>query len=753
MRNSSNSITLQIALPTPLPRLFDYLLPKDLEKPKIGTRVKVNFAGRSLIGFVADFGDLATINPALQKKLKTIDALVDAEPLLPPDLWALLGFAADYYQRSLGDVLHTAVPRGMRKSKATALRGVYQYRLLTNDQQGDQVPAAIQPKALRSAQQKQLVALLANGPQLESELDQQLDFNWRASVKRLCDAGIVQRHAQSPFATPLHRSVAPVLNVEQQYAVQKICASLEDQPRGFLLQGVTGSGKTEVYLAAADAALRQGKSVLVLVPEIGLTPQTLQRFRGRLAANFAVMHSALSDGERAYFWQAAHAGEINLLLGTRSAIFAPLRNLGLIIVDEEHDGSYKQIEGFRYHARDLAIKRASDLQIPFVLGSATPSLESLFLLERKRLERLWLRIRAVAKQMPTTMLLDTKQQHMDEGLSNYAATHIESALLSGAQVLLLRNRRGYAPRLGCAACGVVIQCQHCDRPMTYYRKQQRLRCHYCDAQSGVPGDCQSCGADALTAGGEGTERIEALLEQRFAEWPVYRIDRNSMARKGSFDELLLKLAQGEPCLIIGTQMLAKGHDLPNIALVVVIGADDGLFSIDFRSPERLAQLLLQVAGRAGRATREGLVLIQTEQPEHPLLKLVAAGDYEAISAHLLSERREAGLPPYARMAILRAESRDQTRLFDWCKQVKSLADQASTDLLMSELDRHEFAVFGPIPASMAKRAGVHRAQLVLSSINRARLQRFLKHWLMLIHQCKLPAGVQFVVDVDPQDEQ
>jgi primosomal protein N' (replication factor Y) (superfamily II helicase) len=740
----TSPITLQIALPTPLPRLFDYLLPADLLRPEIGTRVKVNFAGRSLLGFVAGFGDRAAMDPATQKKLKAIDEIVDAEPLLPPDLWNLLRFAADYYQRSLGDVLHTAVPRGMRKSKATALRGVYQYRLVPNSTDG---------KALRSDNQRKLVDVLAAGALLESELDQQLSFNWRDTAKRLCANGVLQRELQSPFATPLQRSIAPVLNVEQQFAVEQICASLQENPRGFLLQGVTGSGKTEVYLAAADAALRQGRSVLVLVPEIGLTPQTLQRFRGRLAANFAVMHSALSDGERAYFWQAAHAGEINLLLGTRSAIFAPLRNLGLIIVDEEHDGSYKQIEGFRYHARDLAIKRASDLRIPIVLGSATPSLESLFLLERRRLERLWLRIRAVAKQMPATMLLDTKQQHMDEGLSNYAATHIETALLSGAQVLVLRNRRGYAPRLGCGACGDVIQCQHCDRPMTYYRKQQRLRCHYCDAQSSVPSHCQSCGADALVAGGEGTERIEAALEQRFAEWPVYRIDRNSMARKGSFDALLLKLAAGEPCLIIGTQMLAKGHDLPNIALVVVIGADDGLYSIDFRSPERLAQLLLQVAGRAGRATREGLVLIQTEQPEHPLLKLVASQDYEAISAHLLQERQDAGLPPYARMAILRAESRDQSRLYDWCNQVRRMADQSQRELLMTELDPRDFAIYGPIPASMAKRAGVHRAQLVLSSVNRNRLQQFLKYWIAIIQQSKLPAGVQFIVDVDPQDEQ
>jgi primosomal protein N' (replication factor Y) (superfamily II helicase) len=721
---------VQVALPTPLPKLFDYLLPQQTPMPALGVRVSVPFSGRRLIGFVAGFTPSPDLDPA---KLKPIHAVLETTPLMPPDLWQLLQFAARYYHRSLGDVLTSAVPRGMRASKAVQVR-------VEKD-----APYVLKTSGVaRTYEQAQILAQLALGPLRASACAPEL----RKALLQLAKRGVVERPPAQALAQSANPSVAPALNAEQAAAVAAIVCAFGAPNKAMLLQGVTGSGKTEVYLAAAHAALARGQSVLVLVPEIGLTPQTLQRFQSRLHARFAVMHSALSDGERANFWQAARAGQIDVLLGTRSAVFAPMQNLGLIVVDEEHDSSYKQFDGFRYSARDLALKRASDLGIPIVLGSATPSLESLHMVQLGRLQRLWLHQRARAQNMPAIQLIDIKMQQMDQGLSKAALNAIRETLLAGSQALIMRNRRGFAPRLSCQHCGHVVQCPGCERPMTVHRAARALRCHYCDRQERVPSACPQCRSDALHAMGEGTERISELISQHFAEWPVHRIDRDTTSRKGSFDHLLAQVAAGGPCILIGTQMLAKGHDLPNIALVVVVGADDGLFAVDFRASERLAQLLMQVAGRAGRAETPGRVLIQTQQPEHPLLQKILRQDYEEISVALMQERRITELPPFTRMAILRADCKDFSMLQTWLKS----AAQRAKILLQHAHSKNAVLVYGPMPASMAKRAHRHHAQLVLCAPTRAPLHALLAELTVQLELEKKPADIHYALDVDPYDD-
>jgi primosomal protein N' (replication factor Y) len=478
---------------------------------------------------------------------------------------------------------------------------------------------------------------------------------------------------------------------------------------------------------------------LVLVPEIALTPQTTRRFRERLGFDVALFHSGLSDRERARTWLAAARNEVRVVLGTRSAIFIPLRAPGLIVVDEEHDASYKQQDGFRYHARDLAVVRAKALGIPLLLGSATPSLESLANVDARRYRRLHLPRRAGAAQPPSLQVMDVRRKRVEQGLAVTTLGAIEACLERGEQVLVFRNRRGYAPVLFCQNCGWSAQCPRCDRPLTLHRGADRLRCHHCAAQSPVPATCPECAWNALAPQGQGTERIEETLAQRFPHVPVVRVDRDTTRSRARRDQVFEQLEVVGPRILVGTQMLAKGHDLPGLTLVVVVGVDEGLYSVDFRAGERLGQLIVQVAGRAGRAQLPGAVILQTHHPDHPLLHDLIEGGYSKLAQTLMDERRAAGLPPFAQFALLRAEAKVLADVHDFLEQAVQTARAAARPV----------SAHGPLPAPMPRRAGFRRSQVLIEASERSVMQAFLPDWLAALRQLPGARKVRWSIDVDP----
>jgi primosomal protein N' (replication factor Y) len=527
------------------------------------------------------------------------------------------------------------------------------------------------------------------------------------------------------------------LTAAQAAVVAAITASL-GRFAAHLLYGVTGSGKTEVYLRAMAAALAGGGQVLVLVPEIALTPQLLERFRRRFSGGVVALHSALSGTARRDAWRAAHDGRARFVIGTRSAVFTSLKSLALIVVDEEHDASYKQHEGFRYSARDLAVWRAQRAQVPIVLGSATPSLETLENAAQARYSRLSLPERVGAARAPRMTLVDLRKHACEQGLSQPALQALGRHLDAGGQVIVFLNRRGYAPCLYCNACGWVAECAHCDARMTLHRRAAQLRCHHCGANATVPPLCGNCRLP-VNAVGQGTERVEETLARLFPQAPLARLDRDTAHAHEAMQAVLERVQRGEARILVGTQMLTKGHHFPDVTLVVVLDADQGLFSSDFRATERLAQIIMQVAGRAGRAARLGEVMIQTSFPEHPMLTRLIAAGYEGFADAALEERRLAGWPPYSRLALLRAEAKDLDGLDEFLRRAAAAGRGLAEDV----------SVQGPASALLARRADHFRAHLLIEAKARAALQRFLGRWLPLIEELPGPSGLRWSIDVDP----
>jgi primosomal protein N' (replication factor Y) len=539
-------------------------------------------------------------------------------------------------------------------------------------------------------------------------------------------------------ATALAPDAPLQLNVEQQHAVDTIIAAQNDFSV-FLLDGITGSGKTEVYLQVIAVLLAAGKQVLVLVPEISLTPQTIQRFQARFSVPIVALHSGLSEQERLAGWLAARHGIAHIVIGTRSAIFTPLKNIGLIIVDEEHDASFKQQDRFRYHARDLAIMRANQQKIPIILGSATPSLESILNVKRHRYQHMILSERAGRATIPSYQLLDLMRTPAEDGLSLDLLKMIQKTLDAGNQVMLFLNRRGFAPVLYCTECTSIVGCKRCDANMVYHRSPPRLQCHHCDSRLPIPQACGQCKGGGLQPVGVGTQRLEEVLSRHFPQISIIRVDRDSTRRKGSMQGLLDRIHEDKPAILLGTQMLAKGHHFPRVTLVAILDADSGLFSADFRATEQLGQLLLQVAGRAGRAEQAGSVLIQTRHPEHPLLQILLTQGYQAFADLLLKERELAGLPPYTYFAVFRAEAYQQEVANDFLENIKKIS-KPYTEMIQ---------VLGPVSALIAKKKGLYCQQLVIRAESRARLQPFLKYVLEQIEMAPSVKGVKWVLDVDP----
>ncbi|MGA7541099.1 MAG: primosomal protein N', partial [Steroidobacteraceae bacterium] len=587
-----------------------------------------------------------------------------------------------------------------------------------------------------------------------ANLDAQLD-SWRDAARALIARGwlvAIESTAAALPASPAGPGPAAVTvragpepNEEQRHAIDGVCGSL-GAFGGFVLHGVTGSGKTEVYLRVIERVLRLGRSALVLVPEIGLTPQLVGRFRQRFELPMAVLHSGLTDHERLLAWRDAFSGRARIVLGTRSAVFAPARDLGVIVVDEEHDASFKQHEGgFRYSARDLAVVRAQRSGVPVVLGSATPALETLQNVTVGRYTRLVLTRRAAEAVPPWISLLDLRSTVMRAGISTPAVQAIGRHLEGGGQVLVFLNRRGYAPTLLCTACGWIAPCRECDARLTVHLSAGRLRCHHCGADTALPTRCPQCGF-AVKPVGQGTERIEETLATLFPGIPCIRLDRDVVRRRGDMEEAMRRMASGEARILVGTQMVTKGHDFPNVTLVVVLNADQGFFSTDFRAPERLAQTVVQVAGRAGRGEKPGEVLIQTEFPDHPLLLSLLDGGYDGFACTALAERRQASWPPFSRLAAVRDSARTAEAALAFLMQAREAAENLRAD---GNPWTRAVRLLGPAPAAMAKRAGRYHAQLLVESADRAALHRFLDAWLPLLESLASGRRVRWALDVDP----
>jgi len=728
---------LRIAISSPLRRCFDYL-PPVAGDPAIwqqcGIRVKVPFGRgqQERVGIVVAIIDETAI---AQHKLKYVSAVIDTKPIFSEVLLRWYQWVSDYYHHSLGDVLFTALPKLLREDNPLAGK-TQRYWQLT------EAGIFMESSDLKRAPKQQALLQIL---QLHPEgLTRDILFAHAligAPLKALQKKGYVEC-VEKALNTAANEGVTEpglILNNEQAIAVSEICASL-GQFKPYLLYGITGSGKTEVYLQVIAKVLAQGQQVLVLIPEISLTPQTAARFMQRFSYTTVILHSTLTDKERLESWYQAATGIARIIIGTRSAIFAPLPELGLIIVDEEHDTSFKQQEGLRYHARDIAIMRARYQQVPIVLGSATPVLESWFNARQSRYDLLSLTQRAGNAQPALIRLVDTRLHPLTDGLSSPTLEKIRTHLAAGRQVLVFLNRRGFSPTLMCYDCGHVAKCRHCDARVTVHLKQRRLICHHCGWQRGIYVNCEECKKSNLYPMGHGTERLEETLARLFIDKKVLRIDSDTVSNKNALTDILSQIHEGECDILLGTQMLAKGHHFPNVTLVVIIDADTGLFSADFRGTERLAQLVLQVAGRAGRALHAGEVIIQTRQAQHPLWQQLIHNDYGVLANNLLTERNNAGLPPCAHIALVRAEGKVLTQVMDFLQEIKRHAQQ---------LGSQGVELLGPAPAPMEKRAGRFRAQLLVRSSQRGDLHGLLSPWIKQVEALKSASKVRWSVDVDP----
>ncbi len=731
---------LRVAVPAPLHTCFDYLPPAETDPDTLmpGVRVLVPFGRGERCGVLLEVVAASQLG---RSKLKRAHGILDDRPLLNPDDLELLLWAADYYQHPVGEVVASALPVRLRKGNAVAVGGVPGWRLSADGKVAD--PETIK----RAPRQVQVLRMLLDSPEealSQTDIYLYAGGECRSALLALENRGWLERCAVGNVAEPASQyriETAKQLNQDQQIAVTAVRKHLQEF-QAFLLDGVTGSGKTEVYLALVEQVLAAGKQVLLLAPEIGLTPQLLQRFRKRIDAPIALLHSGLSDLEREQAWMMAASGEAGVVIGTRSAVFTPMPRLGLVIVDEEHDLSFKQQEGFRYSARDMALVRARRVGCPVLLGSATPSLESLRNAQTGRYQHLMLLERAGDAVPPRMDILDIRSAHLEAGISPVLFRMVEEGLAAGNQTLLFLNRRGYAPLLTCYDCGWIAECRRCDSRLTYHMGKGLLWCHHCGSQRSVDKVCPECGQVRLNPLGQGTERLEEVLAKRFPASSILRIDRDSTRRKGSMQRLLDEIHQGRHQILLGTQMLAKGHHFPDVTLVGVLDVDQGLFGADFRAAERMAQLITQVAGRAGRAEKPGRVVVQTRHPDHPLINTLIRDGYGAFAIEALRERQAAALPPFSYQVLVRAEATKSDL-------PKTFLEQAMQMGLALANGGVEF--WGPVAAPMERRAGHYRSHLLLQSHSRKPLHDLLLDWLPKIRELQEARRVRWSLDVDPQE--
>jgi len=728
---------VSVAIDAPLRRLFDYEAPRGLESQlQPGVRVSVPFGRRSVVGIVA--GDVREVDqPGYD--CKPVTRVLDAAPLIPAELMDLCRWAADYYQHPLGEVLATALPGPLRRGETPKAAAEPWLRLSAA---GVNTLATL---PARAAVQRSLLEMVHGaGSVSRAELLTRLP-NAPATLRKALTEGWIEIFEAAPARPDFALAEAePGLSIEQA-ATWAALQSGGSAFRSSLIDGVTGSGKTELYLRLAAQALAAGRQVLVLAPEIGLTPQLAERFAARFGGSaVASFHSGIRETERSRIWMAARDGRLRIVVGTRSAVFVPLANPGLIIVDEEHDVSYKQQDGLRYAARDLAVLRAAKLGIHVVLGSATPSLESLHNAQAGRYAHLRMSQRVQATPPPRIALLDVRHRPLENGLSETMVDAVDRHVSAGNQALLFLNRRGYAPVLLCHDCGHVTPCPNCDARLVLHRARRRLVCHHCGLVTPVPESCVDCGGENLVPVGQGTERIEDALRLRFPEARIERVDSDRLRSGAQMATLFADVKRGAVNILVGTQVLAKGHDFAGLTFAGLVDVDQALFGTDFRAIERMGQLVTQVAGRVGRAGQRGEVILQTHQPEHALLNELVTQGYSSFANTLLAERRSYALPPYASLALLRVEAKREDLALQFLRMTRAVlpeprAGEAAVDVL------------GPAPATMARRAGFQRAQLLLRSTSRAVLHRRLAEWMPELEVIAAQKRVRWSLDIDPAD--
>ena len=728
---------IKVALPVPMRTLFDYKVPKALalrHELKPGMRIKVPFGKSNRLGVIIALSETSDWDP---EQVKPFTSLVDEGPVITKELMALCEWAARYYHHPIGDVIFHSLPVLLRKGENAEFR-TENWWLTTPAGQ------TLQLEELRRAPRQQdfLKAVQQHPNGLSQHAASVLDLAPSAG-KTLEEKGLLRREPRSfnkSGEKHAHQTqVPPTLNPEQSIATEELLDS-RHHFNVSLLDGVTGSGKTEVFLRVMERIIDEGKQILVMVPEIGLTPQTLKRFEIRFNTDIVLMHSNMSDRERLDAWLLAANGHAKIIIGTRSAAFIPAPNLGLIVIDEEHDTSYKQHEGFRYHARDLAIKRAQALNIPVLLASATPSYESLTNALQKRFTWLKLRKRAGNADIPEMERVDLRGKTLVHGFSEHALASIKLCLDRKEQVLIFLNRRGYAPTLMCHQCGWIAACDHCDVNLTVHKRANKLHCHHCDTQKALLHTCPECQSEELFTVGEGTEQVETQLSTLFKDTPILRVDRDSTQRKSAMEKLTKKIHEHDQAILIGTQMLAKGHHFPNVTLVVIMDADAGLFSSDFRGMERTAQLITQVAGRAGRAKKPGHVLLQTYHPDHAAIECLCNLGYEHFAIDGLSERKSLSLPPFFHQVIIRAESGNE-------QEAMQLLTAMRNDLeLYFSKDTY---LVGPYAAIIVRKAGQHRALISIKSAQRGPLHQATQMMTQWLEQATRQNRIRFAIDVDP----
>ena len=727
-----NTYYLKVALNVPLLTTFDYILSSDIspERIKAGQRVEVPFRKQKKVGIILAITSKTTL---ATHKLKTISRLIDDQPIIDNTSMQLAYWLSDYYHKSLGEVFTVLLPTRIRQGKALSLPTKEIWYAKATDASAQLKRAPKQQRAFEIIQQ------YPDGLTRENfnALDISLPIANALSEKALLIKKVILPQEKNSLIHP-----SPVtLNTEQQNILEQMHAELNHYVT-WVLDGVTGSGKTEIYLQMITAVIHENKQSLVLVPEIGLTPQTIARFSSRFDTDIVVLHSALSDIERAEAWLKAKLGIAKIIIGTRSAIFTPTKNLALIIVDEAHDVSFKQQESLRYHARDVAVKRAQLENIPIILGSATHSLETLYNAQTKKFKQLHLYQRAGYAVEPQYTLLDIRNHYLKEGISPEVLEAIAEKLKAKEQVLIFLNRRGYAPAYMCHHCGWVAECQRCDARMTYHLEPLHLHCHHCDSTKPLYQYCPKCQSHNLLAIGLGTVKIEKVLNDIFPKATLVRVDKDSTRKKNAMDQHLEMIQSGKVDILIGTQMLAKGHHFPNVTLVIILDGDSGFFSSDFRATEAFAQTLMQVAGRAGREEKPGTVMIQTRNPDHPQLQTLVYQGYPHFVNEILKEREIAKLPPYSFLSLIRANAKNNHQTHEFLNQVKALSIKSHTP---------DISILGPIDAPMPKRAGNYHSQLLFQANNRMQLKQFLSQLVNDIYKLENINRVRWSLDVDPTD--
>ncbi len=729
-----SDLIARVAVAAPLPKALYYRIPPSLsQQARVGARLRVPLGRRQVVGYLLGFTEQTVA------RLKDVLEVLDLEPLFHESMVAFFEWAADYYCHPLGEVIRTALPAG--------LSGSGQGPVILSERFFTLLPEKAEP---RGAKQRAIVDFLRQHGVTSQGQFKELLGDVYSSLKRLVEQGFIAEESRErqrdPFAAVPLIADCPVVPAAGQLAAlqatEEALASATFRP--MLLHGVTGSGKTEVYLRAVQQALRLGRKALVLVPEIALTPQLVGRFRARFTAEgarLAVLHSGLSDGERYDAWRTVARGEADIVIGARSAIFAPLEGLGIIVVDEEHEGSYKQGEGFRYHARDLALLRGQMLGATVLLGSATPSLTTFYRAQQGQTEYLPLADRIMGRPLPAVELIDLSEQRSDGVLAEPLRLALQDNLERGEQSLLLLNRRGFAPFLLCVDCGATVRCPNCEITLTYYQQQRVLRCNYCDYSLTPPDICPVCHGSEMAPEGAGTERLEEELAELLPSAVIGRMDRDTTQRKGAHQQLVDGMANRRIDVLVGTQMVAKGHDFPGVTLVGVVNADSALNLPDFRSAERAFSLLTQVAGRAGRGELPGRVLIQTYDPEHYVLSCAAGHDYRLFYDEELANREVLGYPPFGHLVNCLLAGNDEPKVIVAAEGLADAWQELAADGAVE--------VLGPAPCPLSRLRGKWRRQILLKSPSRSALRRLLNHFKEL--RSRVPAGVTATIDVDPID--